>query len=46
VGLAVFVPLTVLDELGFHRAIARSERRVHLAAYAALAVFIAVWLWI
>jgi len=45
-SLAVFVPLTVLDELGFHRAIARSERRVHFAAYAALLVFIAVWLWI
>lgn len=45
-SLAVFVPLTVLDELGFHRAIARGERRVHLAAYVALAAFIAVWLWI
>jgi hypothetical protein len=45
VGLAVFIPLTVLDEFGFHRGIARSERRVHVAAYAALTVFIAIWLW-
>jgi hypothetical protein len=45
VSLTVFIPLTVLDEFGFHRAIAHSERRVHLAAYAALTVFIAIWLW-
>jgi hypothetical protein len=44
-GLAVFAPLTVLDEIGFHRGIERRERRVHLAAYVALTVFIAVWLW-
>jgi hypothetical protein len=45
-GLAIFIPLTVLDEVGFHRGIAPSERRIHLAAYAALTVFIAIWLWI
>jgi hypothetical protein len=44
-GLAVFVPLTVADEFGFHRAIARRERRVHFAAYAALTLFIGIWLW-
>ena len=45
VGLAVFIPLTAFDELGFHRGISASERRVHVAAYASLAVFVAIWLW-
>ncbi len=44
-SLAVFIVLLAFDELGFHRHIARSERRVHLAAYAALMVFIAIWQW-
>jgi hypothetical protein len=45
VSLAVFIPLTVIDELGFHRAIGRGERRLHMAAYAALTLFIGLWLW-
>jgi len=45
IGLAVFVPLLVWDALGFHRTLARSERRVHLAAYLAFTVFVAVWQW-
>jgi hypothetical protein len=45
VSLAVFIPLIAFDELGFHRGISARERLVHVAAYAALAVFIAVWLW-
>jgi hypothetical protein len=44
VSLTVFVVLIAFDELGFHRRIARSERRVHFAAYASLIVFIAIWL--
>jgi hypothetical protein len=44
-SLAVFIVLTAFDELGFHRHIARSERRVHFAAYASLIVFIAIWQW-
>jgi hypothetical protein len=43
--LAVFIPLLAIDELGFHRGLARRERHVHLAAYAALALFIIVWRW-
>jgi len=43
--LAVFVALLAFDETGFHARIASSERRLHLAAYGALAVFIAVWQW-
>jgi hypothetical protein len=45
VSLAVFIPLIAFDELGFHRGISASERRVHFAAYASLAVFVAIWLW-
>jgi hypothetical protein len=44
-SLVLFLALTAFDELGFHRDIAPSERRVHFAAYAALTVFIAIWLW-
>jgi len=44
-SLAVFVALLALDEIGFHARIAGSERRLHFAAYGALAVFIAVWQW-
>ena len=44
-SLAVFIVLMAFDELGFHKDIAPSERRVHFAAYAALTVFIAIWRW-
>ena len=43
--LAIFVPLLAWDALGFHRTLAQSERRVHLAAYLAFTVFVAVWQW-
>ena len=42
-ALAVFVLLVAWDELAFHGGIARSERRVHMASWVALAVFVAVW---
>jgi hypothetical protein len=38
------LPLAALDEGGFHRDLARRERRVHFASYAALGVFVLVWL--
>jgi len=44
-SLAVFIVLMAFDELGFHKDVAPSERRVHFAAYAALTVFIAIWRW-
>jgi len=44
-SLVAFVVLLAFDEIGFHARIARSERRLHFAAYGALAVFIAVWQW-
>lgn len=44
-SLAFFIVLIAFDELGFHKGISRSERRVHIAAYGSLAVFIAIWLW-
>ena len=40
---AVFVVLTVWDAVGFHRHLAARERRVHFAAYAALAIFLCAW---
>jgi len=43
--LTVFIPLLAIDEFGFHRGLARNERRVHMAAYAALLGFIIVWQW-
>jgi hypothetical protein len=44
-SLAVFVALLAFDEVGFHARIARSERRLHFAAYGALAFLIVVWQW-
>ena len=44
--LVPFLALVTWDELGFHRGIARNERRVHMIAYAALFMFIAVWCWV
>jgi hypothetical protein len=43
---AVFVALTIWDAVGFHRYLAARERRVHFAAYAALAMFVCVWGWL
>ena len=42
-ALAVFAALVVWDELGYHRAIARSERRLHVVSWFALAGFIGTW---
>jgi hypothetical protein len=42
-ALGAFVALLVWDEVGFHRSIASSERRVHATSWFALAAFIAVW---
>jgi hypothetical protein len=42
----VFAVLTVWDEAGFHRSLDVRERRVHFAAYAALALFIGAWAWV
>ena len=45
-ALAAFVALVAWDELAFHKAIARSERRVHVASWFALAGFVAAWWWV
>jgi len=41
-----FAALTVWDAVGFHRNLAVRERRVHFAAYLALAMFVCVWVWL
>ena len=41
-GLAVFVPAALADELGWHGALERRERRLHHVAYASFAGFVAV----
>ena len=46
VALAFFAVLLAVDETAFHKPIARSERRVHLASWIALAGFVAAWRWI
>jgi hypothetical protein len=43
--LAAFVLCLVFDELGYHRGLAANERRVHVISWAALLLFIGVWLW-
>lgn len=43
---AAFIVLTIWDAVGFHRHLAARERRVHFAAYAALAVFLCAWIWL
>lgn len=43
-ALGALVPLGVADEAGFHGGLAIRERRVHFASYAALGVFVLVWL--
>lgn len=45
-ALALFASFAVVaawDEFGFHRHLDRRERRVHLVAYLALALFVGVW---
>jgi len=44
-SLAAFAVCLVLDELGYHRGLARNERRVHVISWAALLLFIGVWRW-
>jgi hypothetical protein len=41
--LAAFVLLVAWDELAFHRGIPPSERRIHVASWAALAAFVVTW---
>jgi len=41
-----FTALTVWDAVRFHRDLAARERRVHFAAYVALALFVCVWGWV
>jgi len=43
---SVFAVLTVWDEAGFHRLLGARERRVHFAAYLALALFLCAWWWL
>jgi hypothetical protein len=42
-ALGCFALLVVWDELGYHGGIARSERRVHVVSWVALAGFVAAW---
>lgn len=44
VALSIFVPIGAADEFGFHAHLAQRERRIHFASYAALGVFVFVWL--
>ncbi len=41
-ALSSFVLASIADEFGFHRYISKRERRVHFAAWAALAFFVLV----
>jgi len=43
--LSAAAVLLVIDEVGFHRPLARSERLVHTVAYVALGGFVATWAW-
>jgi hypothetical protein len=44
VALCALLPLAAVDEGGFHRGLERRERGIHFASYAALGVFVLVWL--
>lgn len=44
VAFGIFVVLILIDELGYHAAIAPHERRVHWLADTALAGFVLFWL--
>jgi hypothetical protein len=41
--LIVFVVASAWDELAYHRHLETREKRVHVAAFVALALFLAVW---
>jgi fatty-acid desaturase len=41
--LIVFVCCAATDEIGFHRHLLASERRVHFMSYAALMLFVCTW---
>lgn len=41
--LGVFVAASVWDELAYHRHLDAREKRVHLAAFGALLLFVVVW---
>jgi hypothetical protein len=43
-ALAGFLGLLAWDELAFHRAIARPEKRLHVLSWLALAGFVGIWL--
>jgi hypothetical protein len=43
--LAAFIVCLFFDELGYHRGLAPSERRVHVISWGALLLFVAVWFW-
>ena len=45
-ALAAFLVLLAWDELGFHKGIAPTERRVHVISWILLAGFVAAWWWI
>jgi hypothetical protein len=45
-ALASFIGLLAWDELGFHKGIAPSERRVHVLSWVLLAGFVAAWWWV
>lgn len=45
-ALAVFLLAEIADEVGFHALLSRRERRVHFAAYACFAGFVATALWL
>src|SRR5262245_4871241 len=41
--LVAFVACAAVDEIGFHRHLSPSERRVHFVSYAALVLFVGAW---
>ena len=43
VGLAVLLPVALVDEFGYHAPVARRERVVHAISYAALGGFVLAW---
>ena len=43
--LVAFLFCLVFDEVGYHRGLAASERRVHVISWLALLLFVGIWLW-
>ena len=43
--LVAFLLCLVFDEVGYHRGLAASERRVHVISWLALLLFVGIWLW-